>query len=151
MLSGLAFAANADKPEELMWDNMVPLKDNDSDSILSDVIADPGAWDQLDFQQPVAELNGKYVKIPGFVVPLESDEGGLLSEFLLVPYFGACIHSPPPPPNQIVYVTFKEPVMIESIYDPFWITGTLETKPFISDVADSVYSLSGKLVEEYEY
>ena len=51
------------------------------------------------------ELDGKQVKIPGFIVPLDVAKDGTVSEFFLVPYFGACIHVPPPPPNQIVYVT----------------------------------------------
>ncbi len=53
------------------------------------------------------ELNGSKVKIPGFVIPLEGDDKAV-TEFLLVPYFGACIHVPPPPPNQIIYVKFKK-------------------------------------------
>ena len=63
-------------------------------------------------------LNGQYVKLPGYVVPLESDAGGLLSEFLLVPYYGACIHVPPPPSNQIVYVRLNKPYLLKSMEDP---------------------------------
>jgi len=65
----------------------------------------------------VKELNGKYVKIPGYIVPLEFDfEKGTFSEFLLAPYFGACIHVPPPPSNQIVYVKSASPLSVDSEY-----------------------------------
>ena len=49
-------------------------------------------------------LDGATVRLPGFIIPLDARRDGVLDEFLLVPYFGACIHVPPPPPNQLVYV-----------------------------------------------
>jgi hypothetical protein len=72
------------------------------------------------------EINGKRVKIPGFVLPLEFNNT-LLSEFLLVPYFGACTHTPPPPANQIIYGKLKAETALNDIYQPVWITGTLQT------------------------
>jgi hypothetical protein len=58
--------------------------------------------------QPVGGVNKKLdeqeVRIPGFVVPLEGD-AKTVTAFLLVPYFGACIHVPPPPTNQVIYVS----------------------------------------------
>jgi len=149
---GTSTPAVAKKPQELMWDDMIPQKK--VDSALSDFgpggLAEPeDPWANLDFTQPVTELDGRYVRVPGFVVPLESDEGGMLKEFLLVPYYGACIHTPPPPPNQIIYVTFDEAVNVESIWDPYWIVGTMSTKPYMGDIADTVYRLSGERMEEY--
>lgn len=74
---------------------------------------------------PVVEaFDGQQVKIPGFVLPLEFS-GTQLKEFLLVPYFGACTHTPPPPANQIIYAKLKTATKLESIYLPVWITGTL--------------------------
>jgi uncharacterized protein len=61
-------------------------------------------------------LEGATVRLPGFIVPLEGVKDGSVSEFLLVPYFGSCIHVPPPPPNQIVYVHNGKRAGIESIY-----------------------------------
>ena len=156
LVSIVTSTATAKEPEELLWDDMIPLKDTQAGSGFSSldpeaaaaVIEDP--WAYLDFTQPVEELDGRYVKVPGFVVPLESDEGGMLSEFLLVPYFGACIHTPPPPPNQIVYVTFDEPVDVTSTWDPYWVIGTINTKPYMGDIADTVYQLAGERLEDYE-
>ena len=100
---------------------------------------------------PVKELDGQYVKLPGYIVPLESDAGGLLNEFLLVPYFGACIHVPPPPPNQIVYVKLKKPFNLKSMADPYWVTGRMSTKPWTGDMADTDYVMAGDKVEIFEW
>lgn len=83
-------------------------------------------------------LNGKQIKIPGFMVPLE-DFAEQVSEFLLVPYFGACIHTPPPPPNQIVHVHMdgNRKAKVEW-WEPIWMEGTLT----IEDI-ESIYGVSG--------
>jgi hypothetical protein len=100
---------------------------------------------------PVHSLNGQYVKLPGYIVPLESDEGGLLSEFLLVPYFGACIHVPPPPPNQIVYVRLAKPFNFRDMSQPYWIIGMISTKPWSGDMADTDYVMAAERVEVFRY
>lgn len=73
------------------------------------------------------DLNGKTVQIDGFLLPLEFSEEGE-TEFLLVPYVGACIHVPPPPPNQIALVSLDEKFQVSEIFAPVRITGTLQTK-----------------------
>jgi len=72
----------------------------------------------------VDELDGKRVKIPAYVTPLEYNEYFMVKEFLLVPYVGACIHSPPPPANQIVHAQSQQAVKVPDIYDPVWAIGT---------------------------
>ena len=74
-----------------------------------------------------------------------------MSEFLLVPYFGACIHFPPPPANQIVYVTAEEPLDLESTWEPIWATGELKTEFRESDLAYSGYTMAVQATEKYEY
>jgi len=71
-------------------------------------------------------LNGLTVRIPGYLLPLEFS-GKRVSEFLLVPWVGACIHTPPPPPNQIVHVTPEKPVEMAGMFVPVWVTGKLTT------------------------
>lgn len=78
-------------------------------------------WDNAPVNK---ELVGQNVRIPGFVVPLEDSKEGL-KEFLLVPYFGACVHSPPPPSNQIIHVLPKSSAKGFRSMDAVWITGTL--------------------------
>ncbi len=87
------------------------------------------------------ELNGSQVKIPGFVVPLEGDEEKI-TEFLLVPYFGACIHVPPPPPNQIIYVKFPQGAPIQQLWDVIYVIGTLKTETFNPKFCPAISTLS---------
>lgn len=134
------------EPKELYWEDLVP-----SDYTAKEPeILHNGSMEQQNLDAPVVEaFDGQQVKIPGFVVPLEGDDR-LTTEFLLVPYFGACIHVPPPPPNQIVYVKFSEGVPIENLYDAIWVVGTLSTKGWSGDIATVGYSLSGMKVEPFE-
>jgi hypothetical protein len=71
-----------------------------------------------------ALLDGQTVRLPGYVLPLEIT-GKKVTEFLLVPWVGACIHTPPPPPNQIVYVKADTPFEVTSLFAPVWVTGRL--------------------------
>jgi uncharacterized protein len=71
-----------------------------------------------------AALDGQTVRLPGYVLPLEIT-GKKVTEFLLVPWVGACIHTPPPPPNQIVHVKADAPFEVTSLFAPVWVTGRL--------------------------
>lgn len=97
----------------------------------------------------IHELDGQRVRIPGYIVPLDFS-GTELSEFLLVPYFGACIHVPPPPSNQIVYVKTKDPFKDGGMFVPVWVTGTISTRAHYNDVGNAGYSLEATRVELYE-
>ena len=96
----------------------------------------------------IAKMNGQPIRIPGFVVPVEFDEESI-TEFFLVPYFGACIHSPPPPPNQIIYVHAPKGLELETLYDPFWISGELSTSLVENYMATAAYSLKMTSYEAY--
>ncbi len=98
-----------------------------------------------------AALNGKKVRLPGFVVPIEYDDKQNITSFFLVPYFGACIHVPPPPPNQIVFVSEAKSLKADMIYNPFWIEGTLSTTSMSHDLANSAYSMKATSITEYVY
>jgi len=94
-------------------------------------------------------LNGAEVRIAGFVVPLER-EGNALREFLLVPYFGACIHVPPPPANQIVHVVSPKPVPNAATMDAVWVSGKLALFPTSTAMGRSSYRLTAAAVEAYK-
>lgn len=96
------------------------------------------------------EMNGKAIKIPGFIVPLDFSSEKKIKNFFLVPYFGACIHVPPPPPNQIIYVSSEKPFQLKNLYDPYWISGTLKTTSVTNDMAIAAYSMVMKTMEIYE-
>ena len=95
------------------------------------------------------EFNGKKIRIPGFVVPVEFDDRQVVTEFFLVPYYGACIHLPPPPPNQIILMQSKKGVYMETIYDPYWIEGTLYTDLKTNELATSAYRMVVDKIEPY--
>ncbi|MDF5538935.1 DUF3299 domain-containing protein, partial [Vibrio parahaemolyticus] len=95
------------------------------------------------------ELNGSQVKIPGFVIPLEGD-ADTVTEFLLVPYFGACIHVPPPPPNQIIYVKFPKGAPVQELWDVIYVVGTLKTETINHELAETAYVIEGSEIEAYD-
>jgi hypothetical protein len=104
-----------------------------------------------------ATLNGQIVRLAGYLLPLEYS-GKLVSEFLLVPWVGACIHTPPPPPNQIVHVTTDKPVEYTGLFKPVWVTGQIGASAsrkslFLLDGSGDVdvgYSLRAKAVDPYQ-
>lgn len=104
---------------------------------------------QLGTFETVDELNGEYVRIPGYVVPFDFSSKLRWKEFLFVPYMGACIHSPPPPPNQIVLVRADPPVRVKDIWAPYWIEGTLSTEKTENDLGDTAYSMRMSSIEPY--
>lgn len=97
------------------------------------------------------QLDGRDVRLPGFIVPLELDATGKVTEFFLVPYFGACIHVPPPPPNQLVYVTVDEGLVLDSMYAAYWVTGRIRTAEKSTRLGAAAYALTASEIEEYEY
>jgi hypothetical protein len=149
--------------QELDWDSLIPADfrpdkiieqlgnfsdlEDDDPQVQAIMQALEKAWNEA----PVVEsLDGKRVKLPGYVVPLEGD-GTKLSEFLLVPYYGACIHVPPPPANQTVYVKVpKKDAKIRQAFDTVWVTGTMSAKPFTSDLATAGYQIEAEEVTPYE-
>lgn len=112
---------------------------------------------RLRAQSVVAELDGQVIRMPGYLLPLEFS-GKEVTEFLLVPYVGACIHSPPPPPNQIVHVKAEKPFANLAVFAPIWVTGKMSTasaKKSLSLVdgaadIDIGYSMKASQVEAYK-
>jgi hypothetical protein len=102
-------------------------------------------------------LDGKTVRMPGYILPLEFS-GKDITEFLLVPYVGACIHTPPPPPNQIVHVKSDKPVANVTVFSAVWVTGRLsavsakKTLSLVDGASDINvgYSLQASVVELYK-
>ena len=97
--------------------------------------------EELSYAPVVSELDGKRIKLPAYITPLEYDGSALIKEFLLVPYVGACIHVPPPPANQIVHAEAREAVQFNGMYEPVWAIGTIRAETITSDLAESGYRL----------
>nr|WP_298143630.1 DUF3299 domain-containing protein [uncultured Pseudomonas sp.] len=94
----------------------------------------------------VAAFDGKQIRLGGYPVPLETDAEGRSTLFFLVPYPGACIHVPPPPPNQLVLVRYPKGIELEDIYAPLWVSGTLKIEQVSNELADAAYALDAAQV-----
>lgn len=161
------------------WTDLMPKDDLDAllnpPEYLSD-IPDGSAEDQIASQMQLAieqasdsryqqalvstrvvpTFDGQAVRLPGFIVPLEfggdqqfGDGQQQVTKFFLVPYFGACIHVPPPPPNQIVYAEYDKGFKLDSLYEPFWLSGTLKTTLIENDMATAAYTIKVDRLEPY--
>jgi len=84
----------------------------------------------------VEDLDGRKGRIAGYVVPIDTNAEGELTSFFLVPYFGACIHVPPPPPNQIVYAQ--------------WVAGTLVIERTDNELGASAYTMKVDTVTTWD-
>jgi uncharacterized protein len=143
---------------ELKWTDLLP-KEWNPERLFADLgkfrDGDPRAdallekirkeWDNAPV---VRELDGTLVRLPGFLVMLEGSSKGV-TEFLLVPYFGACIHVPPPPANQLVHVVPEQPVPEDIAMDPLWVTGTIRSVYVDTKMGSSGYHMTRAKVEKY--
>jgi hypothetical protein len=153
---GAAGAARTIQWEALVPPNWDPFKDfKDLNFQLLDD-GDPRAVKLLKRMREVWDsaptnpaLEGQNVRIPGFIVPLEDSKDGL-KEFLLVPYFGACIHSPPPPANQIIHVLPRTPAKGFRSMDTVWVSGPISTVRTDSYMGMSGYRIEATQVAPYE-
>lgn len=163
--SAPAVSADAQSYEDIDWTELMPAEDLSAllnrPAFLDD-IADGSAQDSLDsFQQRQLEdeqaqqyqaalsstrviqgFDGKAIRIPGFIVPLAQNEDKEVTRFFIVPYFGACLHMPPPPPNQILYVESEQGITLENLYDPYWFEGIVSIEQKVDAMGTSAYSLS---------
>ncbi len=161
MTSNAEDAALLQEAETLDWNDLIPpewrperlLAGYDVDRLSDD---DPLALDLMERLRAlwagapvVAELDGRQVRLPGFVVPLELDASAI-TELLLVPYFGACIHVPPPPANQIVLVTTRPSRPYEGgLFDTVWVVGRMRVARFSGELAEAGYRIEDALVSPY--
>ena len=149
----ISMATMASSPHmEISWDELIPAgaiqpKEYTIDELhqLEELLAEEEENSNIAGRQFVQALAGKKVKLPAYVVPLESDAESF-KEFLLVPYFGACIHVPPPPPNQTIFAVDKKGIKNE-LFDAVWAYGTLEIETTNSELAESGYSMKVDKIE----
>jgi hypothetical protein len=147
--------------KETTWDALMPTDWNPAKEFqaldlanLSD--SDPRAIkaleqlrSMLDNAPVVSELNGARIRIAGFTVPLESARGQI-SEFLLVPYFGACIHTPPPPANQIIHVKPVKPYKSDQAIEAVWVSGPIETVRSETGLGNAGYRMQAEVIAPYK-
>ncbi|QEW21918.1 hypothetical protein LA6_004130 [Marinibacterium anthonyi] len=149
----LPVRGRAQDARRIEWDDLIP-----PGVAYAEIIGD-GEMDPVnDTWKPVydanalrlnPELDGALVKLPGYIVPLEAGLKGV-TMFLLVPYVGACIHVPPPPPNQLVVVETAKPWPSTDLFDAVWVTGAMRARIRTTDIADAGYSMTADLIEPYD-
>lgn len=98
----------------------------------------------------VKAFDNQKIRLPGFIVPIEFDDQYRVTEFFLVPFFGACIHAPPPPPNQIIYAKYDKGFAQVGLYAAYWLTGTLHISLTENDIATSAYTIDINSIEPYK-
>lgn len=166
-------AAEPQDYQEVEWIQLMPQDDlaallNPPDYLAD--IQDGSAQDSVDalsgmasedaatqrFQQALtsvrvmSEFDNKPIRIPGFVVPLKSDEQQRVTEFFIVPYFGACLHMPPPPPNQMIYGKVETGFELAQLTEPFWFEGVLQIETMSNTTGTSAYGMSLDNIQAYE-
>ncbi|MEL6363432.1 MAG: DUF3299 domain-containing protein [Pseudomonadota bacterium] len=157
----VSLAGAEDGPQEIKWTDLLPEGEEEVLAQLymeqqknllgqSGFPGDDPPVPQIGTFNVVEELDGAFIRMPGYVLPFDYNPKGSISEFLLVPYFGACIHTPPPPPNQVVYVRTEQPVQIKELWAPVWIEGVLSTEKNLNGLGDAAYTLDLTKVEPYD-
>lgn len=155
LMSGAAVApkiALAKTAREITWDDLLP-----PGLPYSEIIGE-GEMDEVnDTWNPIydangvklnEDLNGAYIKMPGFIIPFDVSAEGV-TNFMLVPYVGACIHTPPPPANQLVMVNATQPWPGDQLWDPVWVTGVLRTQLQSTNLGQTGYSITADAMEIY--
>lgn len=154
-------------PAEIDWLDLLPEEDYQAMLDMPEIDHQWGSEKPGDFTSDMRQRNdslpevmyskrvvdtydGDAVQIGGYPVPLETSETGDYTVFFLVPYAGACIHVPPPPPNQIILVEYPQGLAIEDIYVPLWVSGTLHVDQTSNELADASYRISAERVWPYD-
>lgn len=154
----------------IKWDNLLPASDlhalqkapiskrikegslaDTIDSPLSMTLKNPqGAYEKALVSTRIRkEYNNRKIKLPGFIVPIDLVGEGKTKTFFFVPFFGACLHLPPPPPNQIIYATFPKGYHVKDLHQPYYIEARLYTKRIKNDMATAAYT--ARVAKIYKY
>lgn len=149
LTAGVAQAA----PRQVTWDDLIapgaPYAEIIGDGVID---FENDRW-KPDYDENGLQMNpaldGTEIRMPGYVLPIEIDADGVRG-FILVPYAGACVHTPPPPPNQVVYVTTETPWRSDSMWDVVWVEGTMAIKQQSTDLAEIGYELTADQIEFFE-
>jgi|TARA_R110000796_G_scaffold4300_2_gene16612 uncharacterized protein len=161
----LSLTAHA-APQTVDWLDLLPEEDYQAMLDMPEIGHDQGDEMPGDFTQTLRQrddlpevmystkvvdaFDNKEVKIAGFTVPLETNQRGEYTSFFFVPYAGACIHVPPPPPNQIILVDYPQGIRIDDIYEAFWMSGTLHIDQTSNELADASYRFDADKVWVYD-
>lgn len=136
---------------DLNWTDLVPEGQQVIPPSIQGLIDHDGP--NLSTQQPPSQgartdWNGEIVRLPGFIVPIDYS-GTRVTAFILVPFVGACVHVPPPPANQLVFVTTQKPYENSGMFESVNVTGMFGTASTSTQLADIAYALSADHIEPF--
>lgn len=145
----------ADVPRDILWEDLIPHAEERLQATMNRLgVVDHGSMPQQtadDWGTDLTmELIGETIRIPGYIIPLDYDGEGV-NELILVPYVGACIHVPPPPPNQLILVRTEEPYNPRELFEPVYVSGMLGVLNETNDLAVVGYSLDADEIAAYQY
>jgi hypothetical protein len=155
LMSGAAIAPNAAfsaTAREITWDDLIP-----PGLAYSEIIGEGEINEENDTWNPIydanavklnEDLNGAYIRMPGYIIAFDLSAEGV-TKFMLVPYVGACIHTPPPPANQLVMVDVAKPWPSDALWSPVWVTGTMRTQLQSTQLGQTGYSIAADDMEVY--
>ena len=145
-------AVLANTPTEITWGDLIP-----PGVPYSEIIGEGEKDEGNDYWLPIFDINatklnpaldGAYIKMPGYIIPIDLSTAGI-TRFVLVPYVGACIHTPPPPPNQLVLVTPETPWPNNDPWEAVWVMGQMQHEIKSTEVAETGYALKADKMEVY--
>jgi hypothetical protein len=154
--AALALPAAAEEPIPLSWDDLLPEDERSPVFALMREMgvlqhgAFEGQWEQNTDVRLNDQFSGRRVKLAGFAIPLDYD-GLAARTLILAPFVGACIHVPPPPPNQLVLVTTERPYEIADVFEPVEVTGLFGTMAAETELAEIGYTLTAERISRYEF
>lgn len=157
MAAGPVLALNSSDARSLTWADLLPEGESQRLARLQQMQAIEMGFEHFGTEQfpqimsfnVVEELDGQRVRIGGYILPFDFFSGGRVTRFLLVPYVGACIHVPPPPPNQLVYVETSEPLEVGGLWDPVFAEGIMRIQRQDTDLASVAYTLELDSITPY--
>ncbi|MGI3169939.1 DUF3299 domain-containing protein [Pseudooceanicola sp. C21-150M6] len=149
--AGCAGRSFAETVVDLDWRDLLPVDDHSLPANLQGLIPHDEA--DLAARQPIStgirtDWNGATVRMSGFIVPIDHAGTGVTA-FILVPYVGACVHVPPPPANQLVFVTTAKPYKSAGMFEPVTVTGMFGTASTSTQLAEIGYALSADAIVPY--
>ncbi len=144
--------AHAATAREILWDDLLP-----AGLPYAEIIGEGEIDEANDIWNPIYdanatvlndELDGAYIKLPGFIIPFDISPEGV-TNFMLVPYVGACLHTPPPPANQLVMVDTAKPWPSDALWDAVWVIGTMRTQLQSTKFGETGYAITADDMEVY--
>lgn len=151
-------------PTNIQWSQLLPdeekqvlsqYQQNVPDNLTDQVVLSLQASTDKNYQATLQSTNtvvtfvDENISISGFIVPIDVQENRTMTSFFLVPYFGACIHYPPPPPNQLIYVTIADGMPITEFQTPYRVSGVLKKDLYEDPLGTSAYSMDLLSIKEF--